>query len=152
LTNGSDTRIYQQLNAGERRQYKIGIVVDRSASVMGTVALQGNAVCATVMALARMGLDTSTAVVSFGGYNSPGGPVVTCLLPRVAFMRGVAAASHRVPIRGKLPRNTFSLLSPPTFLVLLRASSSLPLSSTPLPCGYPRRNGGAGEAPSGKVV
>ncbi len=67
LTNGSDTRIYQQLNAGERRQYKIGIVVDRSASVMGTVALQANAVCATMMALGRMGLDTSTAVVSFGG-------------------------------------------------------------------------------------
>jgi hypothetical protein len=47
---------------------------------MGTVALQANAVCATMMALARMGLDSSTAVVSFGapwhapvvhGFNTP---------------------------------------------------------------------------------
>jgi hypothetical protein len=81
LTNGSDTRIYQQLNAGERRQYKIGIVVDRSASVMGTVALQANAVCATMMALGRMGLDTSTAVVSFGGCDSLR---TACWLLRVA--------------------------------------------------------------------
>ncbi len=66
LTNGSDTRIYQQLNAGERRMYKIAIVVDRSASMMGTMRLQANAVCATVMALARMGLDAVTCVLTFG--------------------------------------------------------------------------------------
>jgi hypothetical protein len=46
--------------------YKIAIVVDRSASMMGTMRLQANAVCATMMALARMGLDAATCVLTFG--------------------------------------------------------------------------------------
>jgi uncharacterized protein with von Willebrand factor type A (vWA) domain len=69
LTNGSDTRIYQQLNAGERRLYKVAILVDRSASMMGTMRLQANAVCATIMALTRMGLDASTCVLAFGKHQ-----------------------------------------------------------------------------------
>ncbi len=66
LTNGSDPRIYQQLNAGERRLYKIALVIDRSASMMGTALLQASAICGTMMALARMGLAQSTCILSFG--------------------------------------------------------------------------------------
>jgi len=66
LTNGSDARIYLKLNAGEKREYKIALVVDRSASLMGQSLLQVHAVCVTMMALKAMELDINTCIVVFG--------------------------------------------------------------------------------------
>lgn len=66
LTNGSDAKIYLKLNAGAKREYNIALVVDRSASMKGQALAQIQAVCATMMALKALDLDSNTCIVAFG--------------------------------------------------------------------------------------
>jgi hypothetical protein len=67
LTNGSYKKIYQRPLAGPRREYKICVAFDRSASMMGgTASMTAYGVFAFLAALKKAGLDSQTIVLGFG--------------------------------------------------------------------------------------
>ncbi|KAA0157887.1 hypothetical protein FNF28_06463 [Cafeteria roenbergensis] len=67
LTNGSYKKIYQRPLAGPRREYKLCVAFDRSASMMGGAArMSAYAVFAFLAAIKNVGLDTNTTILAFG--------------------------------------------------------------------------------------
>jgi hypothetical protein len=67
LTNGSYKKIYQRPLAGPKREYKICVAIDRSASMMGgSASMTAYTAIAFLVALRRAGLDSNTIILGFG--------------------------------------------------------------------------------------